>query len=419
MSEENQKTDVVAALPPLSTDLDWPDDLTPFDPFDVGIQTSPYAHYRWMRANAPVIRAGNSDAPLYIVSRFADVTAALRNAAVFLSQPPGAVVPPGFLLSLDAPDHPRLRQMASKAFTPRAVQEFTPRIAELIAKRWNVVLQNGGGEVMGLFASPLTISVISTLLGVPVEHSAQMRDWTTKILDYVAILLRGVPGGADDAAYVALTSYIGNVLDAASDSQADNVVSNLARLRASGELTAEEASGFAALIFMAGHETTTLLTGNCLDFLSHNPVWLPFLRTEKGAAAFLNEMLRYRPPVHRLSRFVGEDTVLGGYRLPAGASVRLLVASANRDDTAFPDGDTFDPARSNAAHAAFGYGPHMCMGSWLARLEVRLILERIGATVSDMKPDPTIETEALTGGAFATVGLKNLGLSVTPLRNVT
>lgn len=407
----------MASLPPLSTDLDWPAGLKPFDPLDIEIQASPYAHYRWMRANTPIIRSGNPDAPLYIVSRFDDVTAGLRDAQVFLSRPPGAIVPPGFLLSIDAPDHPRIRQMASKAFTPRAVQEFTPVIAALIAERWNVVIENGGGEVMGLFASPLTIGVISTVLGVPVEQSAQMREWTTSILDYIAVLLRGVPGGADDTAYVALTSYIDKLLDDACDSQAENVVTNLAQLRARGELTSQEASGFAALLFMAGHETTTLLTGNCLDFLSTRPEWIPFLRTEKGATAFLNEMLRYRPPVHRLARFVGQDTTLGGYHFPAGASVRFLVGSANRDDTAFADGDTFDPARSNASHAAFGYGPHMCMGSWLARLEVRMILERIGATVSELKPDPTIETVALTGGPFATVGLKKLGLSVRAIQN--
>lgn len=402
---------------PWSTDLDWPDGMSPFTPFDREIQADPIDHYRWLRTHAPIVRSGDPTAPIHIVSRFADVTEGLRDAIQFRSQPPNASVPAGFLLNLDPPDHTRLRKAAASAFSPRAVASLEPRIIELVRMRWQGFLETGGGDAMAKFASPLTIAVISSVLGVPVEHSEQMREWTTQMIEYLGVLLRGVPndGGADDGPYRALTGYMSNVLDGALRSPQEDVVGNLARLRAGAVLTPEETNGFITLLFSAGHETTTLLTGNCIDFLCDHPEWLEFLRLPEGPGQFLNEMLRYRPPVHRLARFAHEDATLAGYHIPAGSSIRFLIGSANRDERAFPDPDSFDPRRSNGAHAGFGYGMHMCMGSWLARLEVRTILETIGATVRHIERDPAIPRVPLTGGAFATVGLAAFGVRVEPL----
>lgn len=410
--------DMLAPLrePPLSTDLDWPADMAPFTPFDRDIQADPIDHYRWLRAHAPVVRAGDPAAPLYIVSRFAEVTEGLRDAAQFQSQPPNAQVPAGFLLNLDPPDHTRLRKAASSAFSPRAVSSLEPQITALVQQRWADFVESRGGDGMAKFASPLTIAVISSVLGVPVEHSEQMREWTTQMIDYLGVLLRGVPNSGDvgDTAFRAMTAYMNQVLDAALGSPQEDVVGNLARLRESGTLTPDETNGFITLLFSAGHETTTLLTGNCLDFLCDHPEWLEFLRQPEGPNLFLNEMLRYRPPVHRLARFAHRDATLGGYHIPAGSSIRFLIGSANRDESVFSDPDRFDPSRTNSAHAGFGYGMHMCMGSWLARLEVRTILETIGATVRHIERDPAIPRVPLTGGAFATVGLAALGVRVEP-----
>ena len=401
---------------PWSTDLDWPVNLAPFDPFDTRIQSDPYAHYAWMREHAPVIRCGQKDAPLYIVSRFDDVTEILRNARHFSSVPRRDIVIPGFLLNSDPPDHTRLRQSASRAFSPRAIAAAEPVIAALIADRWQPILDSGGGEVIGSFASPLTIAVIATVLGIPVSQSETMRDWTTAIIDYVGMLFRGVPNAhANDTALNAMLDYVNAVFDSVDADQGETVVANLARLRDDGVLSSEEAAGFACQLFMAGHETTTLLTGKCLDFLSVNPDIFASLRTPDTIPKFLDEMLRYRPPVHRLTRYTTADVEIAGYRIPAGASVRLLIASANRDAAKFGNPDRFDPQRKNAAHAGFGYGIHMCIGSWLAKLEVRLMLETLVATTATMTPDARWPRQPLAGGAFATVGLHSLGLRVTPL----
>ena len=401
---------------PWSTDLQWPAELTPFDPFNIEIQRDPYAHYAWLRDHAPVIRAGQREAPLYIVSRFDDVTDTLRNARDFSSVPRRDIVIPGFLLNSDPPDHTRLRQSASRAFSPRAIAAAETVIARLIAERWQPILAAGGGEVIGSFASPLTISVIATVLGIPVSQSETMRDWTTAIIDYVGMLFRGVPSAtANDGALKAMLAYINAVFDDVDVEQGETVVANLARLRDEGVLSAEEAAGFACQLFMAGHETTTLLTGNCLDFLSVNPDVFVSLRAPDTIPKFLDEMVRYRPPVHRLTRYTTREVIIAGCPIPEGASVRLLIASANRDPTKFADPDRFDPKRKNASHAGFGYGIHMCIGSWLAKLEVRLMLETLVKTTATIEPEPRWPRQPLAGGAFATVGLHSLGLKVTSI----
>ncbi|KQM54467.1 hypothetical protein ASE69_18385 [Sphingomonas sp. Leaf208] len=401
---------------PWSTDLHWPAELTPFDPFDTDIQRDPYAHYAWLRDHAPVIRAGQREAPLYIVSRFDDVTDTLRNARDFSSVPRRDIVIPGFLLNSDPPDHTRLRQSASRAFSPRAIAAAETVIARLITERWQPILAAGGGEVIGSFASPLTISVIATVLGIPVSQSETMRDWTTAIIDYVGMLFRGVPSAtANDSALKAMLAYINAVFDDVDVEQGETVVANLARLRDEGVLSAEEAAGFACQLFMAGHETTTLLTGNCLDFLSVNPDIFESLRAPDTIPKFIDEMVRYRPPVHRLTRYTTCEVIIAGCSIPAGSSVRLLIASANRDPTKFSDPDRFDPKRKNASHAGFGYGIHMCIGSWLAKLEVRLMLETLVNTTATLEPEPRWPRQPLAGGAFATVGLHSLGLKVTSI----
>lgn len=400
--------------PPWSADLDWPEGMSPFEPFDHAIQIDPYAHYRWLRENAPVVRAGDPAAPLYIVSSFDSVTQGLRDADQFRSLPPQTHPLAGFVLLLDAPDHVRLRKTVSRAFSPRAVTTLEPQVREVVRRRWADFLGQGGGEALGEFASPTTIEVISSVLGVPVEKSEQMRQWTREMSIYLGVALRGVPGNVDDSGFRNFSDYMGRVLDAALEAPGEDVAGSFARLRAAGDITSEEAIGFLTLLFVAGNETTTLVIGNCLQYLCDHPEWLDYLRQPDGPDLFLNEILRFLPPFHRLTRYTYRDAALGGYRIPAGSSIRFLVGAANRDESAFENGEAFDPARANAHQATFGYGPHMCMGSWLAKLEVRAILQEIANTVGRIERDPDTPTVPVTGGAFGTVGLTAFGVRLFP-----
>ena len=408
----------MGALAPWSTELDWPADLSPFDPFDTAIQAGPFRHYAWLREHAPVVRAGRVDDPLHIVSRFNDVTDGLRRTADFSSMPPSGVSIPGLLLILDPPGHGRLRQAVGRAFTPRAMAALEPTVERLAAEYWARVLGQRGGELIAAFVTPMTMAVISTVLGIELTDTEQMRAWSDAAVAYLGTRIRNVVNpDATDTAYRAMLDLMTEAMDRATWQGRDDVIGNIAALRDKAALSRAEAAGFAVLLFMAGHETTTLLTANCLDFLANNPAHLPALRDARAATAFVDEMVRFRPSVHRLTRYVHRDVDLAGYTIPAGSSVRFLVASANRDPRRFVDPDMFDPARANAGHAGFGYGIHICIGSWLARMEVRIVLQHIATTTRLLTPSGRWPTEPVQGGAFATVGLSKLGLSVEPLQS--
>ena len=403
-----------AGEPPWSHDLPWPVGLKPFDPFDVDIQADPYAHYRWMREHAPVLRAGDPESPLVVVSRHRDVSRGLRDAGVFSSAMGQSEPLPGFILNMDPPEHTSLRSLVAAAFTPRAMQAAEQLVSAIVRRSWAAVLQRGPVDLISGFAGPCTVAVISGVLGAPDAEAEQIREWTRQSNAYLGRILRGAPdAGADGTGYHALLAYLDTALDRAEGEEGETVVANLARLRRDGRISREEACGFAGLLLMAGHETTTILTGNCLEILLDAPTELERLRTASGAKAFLQEMLRYRPPVHRVTRRAAADTEVSGYHVPAGASLRFLVASANRDEEVFADGDRFVPDRPAAGIASFGYGPHMCIGAWLARMEVQLILETIGQSTERLEFDATIGRTALQGGAFATSGLTRLGAKLT------
>ena len=394
---------------PCSHDLDWPDHLKPFDPFDTTIQADPYQHYDWMLEHAPVLQAGPAARPFVFVSRHAEVVAGLRDAATFSSVMRTDVAVPGFLLNMDPPNHTEMRRLVTRAFTPRALAALEPGIAARVSDAWRRFLQRGGGDAIAHFASPCTIGVICAVLGIPDEREAEMRRWTSESIDYLAQVLRGVPGKASRAGYDALLDTISSAMDRAAGGE-DSVIGNLARLRDEGVLSRSDAAGFAGLLFTAGHETTTLMTGNCLDLLAREPRWLELLRTPDGPTAFLEEAFRLRPPVHRLARVATRDVELGGCIVLAGSDLRFMIAAANRDPRQFDQPCRFVPGRINTGNAVFGHGVHLCIGAWLARLELRLILASIGALTKHLSIDPDQAATPLVGGAFATVGLRSLPL---------
>ncbi len=369
-----------------------------------------------MRAHAPLLRAGSRDAPLYFVSRHRDVSLGLKDSESFSSAMGQADPLPGFILNMDPPEHTRLRALVAAAFTPRAMRAAEEAVRVVVERRWAAVLARGGGDLVTEFATPCTVEVISTILGDPDAEPRQVREWTRQSNAYLGRILRAAPNeGVDDSGYRALQAYLDAALDRAQRREdADTVVANLARLRDRGALTREEAAGFAGLLLMAGHETTTILTGNCFDLLLELPAELDRLREPGGAKMFLEEVLRFRPTVHRITRRAAVDTEIGGYCVPVGAAIRFLAASANRDEDVFPDGERFDPGRAPGSLATFGYGPHLCIGAWLARMEVRMMLETVGRTTSALRFNPKIGRQPLAGGAFATSGLVRLGAEVIP-----
>ncbi len=328
-----------------------------------------------------------------MLTRHADVQAALRDQR--LSSHPRHTPPErltdrgglGFLgeasiellLVADPPDHTRLRRLASKAFTPRAVEALRPRVQVLVDRFIDRALDHGGLDVMAELAEPLPVMVICDLLGVPETDQDQFKPWSNAIarmLDFDA--------GADhfdDAlpAVMGFVQYFGALIEQRRADPRDDLLSNLIAAEADGDaLTHQELFAMIILLFIAGHETTTNLIGNATLALLRHPDQLARLQADPTLVpGAVEELLRYDSPVQITVRTATCDLDLNGVPLQQGEGVVCGLAAANRDARRYPDPDRLDVARDASGHLAFGNGMHYCLGAPLARLEGHVVFETL------------------------------------------
>ena len=197
----------------------------------------------------------------------------------------------------------------------------------------------------------------------------------------------------------------------------DSIGAQLARLAADGELSDQEALFFSQFLFVAGHETTTSLLGSGAAILAGAPHLVARLRAEPALLpAFVEEVLRTRPSLHRLFRVTTRAIELHGVTIPAGAPVLLLLGAANRDARRFAAGDAFTLDGDASGQLAFGWGIHVCLGAPLARLEARIgfrvLLERTGTLEPDVGRPPV----PVVGGTTSEFGWRELYLNVARVR---
>ncbi|KAF0960330.1 cytochrome P450 [Rhodococcus sp. T7] len=392
-------------LPRYSHELDWPDGLAPYRIIDEeGTQGEPYAHYAWMRKNAPVLRVRHDGGDVWMVARHEDVRRAMRKPKVFRSQV-NDEQPLAFLTLIDAPDHTRLRKVVSAAFTPKAIAAVEDRVREVAADKLDELIASGGGEVVENYARPLTMATISGILDVPIDDLAKVELWSDKMFVYFARLSRSAPGDDDDEAYtLQFFDYLRDNLLRLYDIRSESVGGHIARMwKDDGLLSEKEATELCGFIFVSGFETTMRLIGGGFRELSYNPDLLGRLRENPGdAERFVEELVRMRGPVHRAVRRTTEVTEIAGVTIPADSIVRLLIASANRDDTVWSHADTFDIDRDTEGHFGFGYGVHSCLGAPLARLETRVTAELLGQKVRSVSFDEPNDLVFLKGNSMTT-----------------
>jgi cytochrome P450 len=204
------------------------------------------------------------------------------------------------------------------------------------------------------------------------------------------------------AASASLKEYFGEILTERRRDPRDDLISMLAQAEIDGtRLTDAEIFAFLLLILPAGFETTYRASGNLLVGLLSEPALLDRIRTDRamvhGAVA---EALRWEPPITSVMRVATRDCELGGVEIPAGTTVNVSIAAANRDPARYPDPDRFDPTRTNIAHLTFGAGPHMCLGAHLARMEATVAVNALLDRLPDMRLDASEPTPTITGVAF-------------------
>jgi cytochrome P450 len=354
-----------------------------------------YALFERIRARGPVVRSRVG--PLAVTST--ELCEQVLRDPVFGVRPTGEprddalsrmLMPApvsGSFLEMDPPDHGRLRRVVAPAFRPKVVRSWAPRVEAALHGLLDGLEREGrlhdGFDVMADLAAPFPIAVISAVLGIPDADAARFREIGVivgKSLDGVRSL-----GEADRlrAAGLELEEMFTRILDQRTTDPRDDVLSVLAAARAEGTVGVRDALETAGLLLVAGFETTVNLVGNGIAALhAHPDRWVELLADGDLAPSVVEETLRWDPSVQATSRIAHADTALAGTPVPAGATVLVLTAAANRDPAAHPEPAVFDPhRRGEPDHLTFSSGIHYCLGAPLARLEgdvaFRALAERL------------------------------------------
>ncbi|MGA4838478.1 cytochrome P450 [Streptomyces sp. G45] len=301
----------------------------------------------------------------------------------------------GLLTQMDPPEHRALRQVVSRAFTPKLVAGLAPRIAAFTHDLLDQAEGRGTLEFVEDLAYPLPVTVIAELLGVPSEDRAMFREWSDQILARTQLPAAG--GDADSAEVESaldlarrMTEYFDGHAEERRRHPREDLLTKLVQAEVDGERLSPRVLGnFAQLLFIAGHITTTILLGNTVLCLDAHPEWWQRLRRDRTAVpGVIEESLRLLTPFEVFYRATTRDVDLGGHRVPEGRVVALYTGAANRDERVFADPDVFRPERDPNPHLAFGRGIHFCLGAPLARLEARIALEVLLDRFPDLRTDP-------------------------------
>ncbi|EFL25514.1 cytochrome P450 107B1 (P450CVIIB1) [Streptomyces himastatinicus ATCC 53653] len=367
--------------------------------------TDPYPAYAWLREHAPVHRTTlPSGIDAWLVTRYADARQALADAR--LSKNPqrhsesaharGKVGIPGeqradlmtHLLNIDPPDHTRLRRLVSKAFTPRRVAAFAPRVRELTDDLIDAFADRKEADLIHEFAFPLPIYAICDLLGVPREDQDDFRDWAATMIRH-----GGGPRGGVARAVKKIRAYLAELIHRKRAALGNDLMSDLIRASDHGDhLTENEAAAMAFILLFAGFETTVNLIGNGLYALLRHPGQRARLQRaleegdEELLATGVEELLRYDGPVEMATwRFATEPVTIGGQRIAEGEPVLVVLAAADRDPERFADPDVLDLSRTDNQHLGYGHGIHYCLGAPLARLEAQTALATLLRRIPDLR----------------------------------
>jgi cytochrome P450 len=348
-----------------------------WDPFDVDLDTSPYAVWKRLRDEAPVYRNERFD--FWALSRFADVEAAHRDPFTYSSSH-GTVLeiitpvpmPTGMMIFQDPPTHTRLRGLVSRAFTPRHVARLEDHIRELCRQLLEPWTDGSEFDFVEDFGGPLPSMVISELLGVPADDREKVKE----LIDTSFHIEPGV-GMVNDVSLTArieLHGYLVALLEDRRATPGDDLLSCLVQTA----LAIDEAAGFADLLVSAGTETVARLLGWAAVVLDQHPGQRAELATDRALIPrAVEELLRYEAPSPVQGRWTTRDVELYGLSIPRDSKVLLLTGSAGRDERKYPDPDRFDIHRRFDQHVSFGYGIHFCLGAALARMEGRIALEQV------------------------------------------
>ena len=365
-----------------------------WDPYDVEIFADPYPVFRRLREERPLYRNEKHD--FFAVSRFKEVEAGLVDRDTFISGR-GAVLelikaniefPPGVIIFEDPPRHTVHRGLLSRLFTPRKVAALEPKIRDFCRRSLDPVVGTGRFDFVRDLGAQMPMRTIGMLLGIPEQDQESVRD-------AVDARLRTDAGKPMEYSEQGLSGEMfAEYVEWRAQHPSDDLMTELLQAEFEDEtgvtrrLTREEILTYVNVVAGAGNETTNRLIGWAGKVLAEHPEQRRDLARDPALIPnAIEELLRYESPAPYVGRYVARDVEVLGEKIPEGSAMLFLIASANRDEARFPNGDGFDVHRRVGQHFTFGYGTHFCLGAALARLEGRVALEEILKRFPDWEGD--------------------------------
>lgn len=392
--------------------------ITGYDPFDLETRKYPYDHYAWLRENSPAYYVAEHD--FWILSRHEHVAWGV-NATDVLSSAEGIAVErvvdlsalgmegaenlSEVMISKDPPDHRRLRDLVQKEFTPRRIAGWEAKVRDITEACVHDLIEHnksGNADLTEHLATPLPVTVIAEILGIPTADRKKFKDWSEDIVYLIG-------GGIDPALQMTalgsameLATYFDAIVNERRAQPGEDLISVLLGSTKDGDsLAHHEVIAQCMLFLIGGNETTTNLIGNTLHALVQHPDQLRRCVEDPSLIEWaIEETLRWDAPVQGLFRTSRSPFEIDGTEIPNDARVQLLYGSANRDERQYPNAANFDLDRRSRNHFAFGGGPHYCIGAPLARLETRIAMEYLLPRIRniEIRDEPQMNYNVLVRG---------------------
>ena len=419
--------------------------LEGFKLLDPAVQQCPHLYYEKMREEHPVYSTEVAGVPIVLVTRYDDVLEIIKDTDTFSSETGGGAAMPvnaeladrirklykeeggykriGTMLTIDPPDQTRYRKLVNKAFTARAVSSLEPNIREISSGLIDSFINEDKVEFVKKFAVPLPVRTIAKALNVPEDRLADFKRWSDDNIAAIGTALSDDQRLVHEKGIIEFQHYFAEQFEKRRENPEDDILTNLLNARIDKDedpdlpdepLTMEEMLSIISQLVVAGNETTTKTLTEMMRLLGENPEQWKMLRDDpERAGKVVEETIRMTTPTQGFWRFAKRDVEVAGTKIAAGTRMVVMFASANRDESVFPNGDAFDPDRDDLfSHLAFGKGAHYCLGASLARLELRVALEELVKRIDSFELTAANNFDYLP--SFMLRGLKSLEIEINP-----
>ncbi len=385
------------------------------DTFEAG---PPFDLFNEFREKKPVYWNAQEEGPgFWVVTRYDDVVATsqdydsyLSGHGVFIDDSVGGSEL--MLVNMDAPKHSGLRNLVNKGFTPKMIRRMEPHVRDIAATIIDNIAKKGECDFVTEVAVELPLQVIAELIGIPQADRHQIFQWSNQMIavgdpEYSPTMDTATQAAAE------IFAYSSKLTADRRENPKDDLLTVLLEAEVEGEKLEDlEINIFFLLLAVAGNETTrNLISGGMLAFFENPDQWQRLKNDASVMPTAVEEMLRWVSPIMYFRRTASKANVIHGQQIKEGDKVTIWYGSANRDPDAFEKPNEFDVGREPNAHVAFGAGgPHFCLGSSLARLEIRLMFEEILKRLPDIRLDGDV---SLLRSYFIN-GYKHMPVTFTP-----